>query len=106
MVLSHPRRDDPFPVEAVRDLLGIARSLYRAERDGAGDPVRLQELVEIGKLLKLALRLSKPGPGTLGHIAAWRWAGEGTERLGALVGADELTAACVSATVKVMEPRR
>jgi hypothetical protein len=31
-----------LPVAAVRDLLGITRALYRAERDGAGDPVRLQ----------------------------------------------------------------
>ena len=62
------------PVEAVRELLGIARSLYRVERSGAGAPLRLQDLVEVGKMLRLALQLSKPGPRTQGnglHGVTW-----------------------------------
>ena len=78
---------DAFPFEAVRDLLGITRALYRAERDGPGDPVRLQELVEIGEAYRTALNLARRGgERSLGTSAAWNWATLATERLCALVG--------------------
>jgi hypothetical protein len=86
-VSSHRLIRDAFPLEAVRDLLGITRALYRAERDGAGDPVRLQELVEIGEAYRTALDLARRGgPQSLGGSAAWEWAERATERLCALVG--------------------
>lgn len=71
----------PLPTEVVRDLLAIVKVLYRGETDDA----RRGELVEIGKLYRLALQLAKAGPGTLGGKAAWKWADDATERLGKLV---------------------
>jgi hypothetical protein len=92
-VSSHRLTRDTFPTEAVRDLLGITRGLYRAERDGAGDPVRLQELVEIGEEYKTALDLARRGgPQSLGASAAWHRATEATARLCTLVS-DETRAA-------------
>jgi hypothetical protein len=86
-VSSHRFTRAEFPTEAVRDLLGIACALYRAERDGAGDPVRLQNLVDVGEAYKTALDLARRGgPQSLGASAAWNRATEATERLCALVG--------------------
>jgi hypothetical protein len=68
-------------------LLGITCALYRAERDGARDPVRLQELMEIGEEYKTALDLARRGgPQSLGASAAWDRAARATERLCTLVG--------------------
>jgi hypothetical protein len=74
-------KPDPLPVEAVRDLLAIVKVLFRGERSEE----RRAELAEIGKLYRLALRLAKAGPDTLGGKASWKWAEEATDRLARLV---------------------
>jgi hypothetical protein len=77
---------DPFPFEAVRDLLGILRALYAAAKsDGAGR-ARLGAIRAIGRELRAAIDLAlEHEPGTLGHAAAWQRAERATERLGELV---------------------
>lgn len=72
---------DRLPRGAVRDLLSLARALYRAEFARGGHPVRLQALAEIGHALREALELSKVEPDTIGHRAAWGWAQRGTRSL-------------------------
>jgi len=73
----------PFPFEAVRDLLGIARALYRA---ADGEPQRQAELQRIGLGLREALELARSsGDGTMGRRAAWQKAERATRALGALV---------------------
>ncbi|HEU4583633.1 MAG TPA: hypothetical protein VFS67_35485 [Polyangiaceae bacterium] len=74
----------------MRDLLAIARMLYRAElarKPDAMQLARLARLEEIGKELRLALRLSTGEPDTMGHRAAWGWAEKATKALGEVVGA-------------------
>ena len=81
------RRDDPFPFEAVRDLLGLMRSLYAAQKDAGARPEELEPLARAGKELQEALSLaSSSKPGTLGYAAAWKRAEDGTARAGSLVG--------------------
>jgi hypothetical protein len=84
--LMRPSNRDRPPRGPVRDLLGITRALYRAELAAGGDPVRLQQLVDVGGLLRRALDLSKGQPDTIGHRAAWMWAEQATAALGAFVG--------------------
>src|SRR5688572_23894110 len=77
----------PLPREAVRDLLGIVRAMYRATiaRDPR-DVVRLQTLTEIGRDFRAALAGAKGHPGTLPYQYAWEAAERATRRLGELVG--------------------
>jgi hypothetical protein len=82
-----PRLDQPLPVGIVRDLLAIARMLYRSARS-AGDAARVDELEQIGKQLTTALELAKAPPGSLGHRSAWSHAELALARLGASVGAE------------------
>jgi hypothetical protein len=55
------------PKDAVRDLPGITRALYRAEMAKAVlNAARLEQLLEIGKQFRLALDLSKFEPDIMG----------------------------------------
>ena len=83
-----PPAPPPFPHEAVRDLLGIARAMYLVEQDRT----RRAELAEIGKLLRAAIELAceAPDPQSLGAKAALRRAEEATDRLCAIVAGDVL----------------
>jgi hypothetical protein len=74
-----------FPFEAVRDLLGIARAMWRAE----SDPVRRAALAEIGRALRDAGDKARQlPPASLGARAALRHAEEATKRLCDLVAGD------------------
>ena len=66
-------RHDPFPFEAVRDLLGLVRAVYAARvAEGAG-AVTLAKVATTGLDLALALDLADHHvTGTLGHAAAWK----------------------------------
>lgn len=92
----------PFPREAVRDLLGITRALYRAELAAPpprADRARIDRLLEIGKQYRLALDLGiKCPPDTLGGRAARHWADTATAALGEFVASSELMATAVACT--------
>jgi hypothetical protein len=77
----------PLPVETVRDLLGICRSLYRAwVQEGPTTADRRRRLKVIGDDIRIALSLArKSGPGSLGNSAAWDRAERATAALGELV---------------------
>ncbi len=79
-------RDDAFPFEAVRDLLGIVRAMYAADRRRPGDSRRLEALRHIGSELRQGMDLAlEHEPGSLGHAAAWQRAERATRLLGELV---------------------
>ncbi len=79
-------RSEPFPFEAVRDLLGILRAMYAAARAQGAGSRRLQALERVGAELRLAVDLAlEHEPGTLGHAAAWDRAERATRDLGTLV---------------------
>lgn len=90
---------DQLPREAVRELLAIARALYRAEcAVPVPDTGRLTRLHEIGHMLRQALELSRGEPNTTWHREAWSWAEKGTGALGEFVAsADHLLAPVVQA---------
>jgi len=58
-----------------------------------------QELAEVGEKLKLALKLGRGDPETLGHKAAWSHAEEATSRLMRLITLDTRLAPTVEAAV-------
>lgn len=91
-------RRDHLPLEAVRDLLGIARAMYAArKREGVPLPV-LAELADIGKKLKLALDLARrTEPDTVGHRAAWTHAETATSALMAMISVSTPAAPIVEA---------
>jgi hypothetical protein len=83
-------RDDPFPTEVVRDLLGIARALHRLWSTHGDAGRKLAQLKAIGTDLRTALELAaKCEPGTIGHGAAWNRAERGTKALAELIDAFE-----------------
>jgi hypothetical protein len=78
----------PFPAQTVRDLIGIARLLYRTWRVANPADTRLPELVAIGKDLRAAVTLANATkPGTRRHRQAWELAEVATHRLGSILDA-------------------
>jgi hypothetical protein len=78
----------PFPAQTVRDLIGIARLLYRTWRAANLGDSRLPELVAVGKDLQTSLTMAKASqPGTRRHRQAWELAEQATHRLGSLLDA-------------------
>jgi hypothetical protein len=72
----------------VRDLIGIARLLYRTWRAANTGDSRLPELVAVGKDLQTALTIAKASrPGTRRQRQAWELAEQATHRLGSLLDA-------------------
>jgi hypothetical protein len=78
----------PFPTQTVRDLIGIARLLYRTWRAANPGDSRLPELVAIGKDLRASLTIAAATqPGTRRHRQAWELAEVATHRLGGILDA-------------------
>jgi hypothetical protein len=79
----------PFPTQTVRDLVGIARLLYRTWKAHAvGGDKRLPELVAVGKDLQTALRMANGSkPGTRQHNEAWELAEVATRKLSYMLDA-------------------
>lgn len=65
-------RPDEFPAEAVRDLLGLVRAMWLAERSGGRDSRKLDKLERVGRLLDEAYAMGRTyDEGTVGWRAAW-----------------------------------
>lgn len=78
----------PFPAQTVRDLLGIARLIYRTwDSHGVASDPRLPELVAIGKDLQESLRMAKTARGPKQLRDAWERAEVATRRLGYMIDA-------------------
>jgi hypothetical protein len=77
-------RFEPFPFQAVRDLLGILRALWLAT-----DPAHVRRRDEIAALaveLRKACDQARSAPvGSLGYSAGWNRAEEATRKVGELV---------------------
>lgn len=79
-------RLEPLPLEAVRDLLGVARALYSAEKARGAGARRLAELEAVGRDLASALDLARDTPpNSMGQRAAWQKAERALEKLAELV---------------------
>lgn len=97
----------PFPREAVRDLLGITRALYRGAAGRVSpDCVRVERLLQIGLLFREALEMGiKYAPDTIGGRAARAKAERATTALGEFVAESELMAPAVAATAERLSRR-
>lgn len=77
-----------FPAQTVRDLIGIARLLYRTWRAANPADTPLPELVAIGKDLRAAATLANATkPGTRRSRQAWELPEVATHRLGSILDA-------------------
>lgn len=99
------RRDDPFPFEAVRDLLGLMRALYAAQKAAGAPEGELQLIAQTGKDLQVAISLAAESrPGTVGYAAAWKRAEDATRRAGSMaelaITAEPVLKAAVGRVVK------
>jgi hypothetical protein len=85
--LANVPHDGPLPLEALRDLIAIARALYAAFGTmGPGYGAQRTKLAAIGSKLGRALeKAQKGGPGTWNHRTAWLMAEDATRELGELV---------------------
>ena len=82
------RLDEPFPLEAVRDLLGVVRAVYGEAKQNDAAKAELERIASIGQELSDAIDLaSTTEVGTIGHRAAIQRADEATSRAGELVDA-------------------
>lgn len=94
----------PFPAQTVRDLIGIARLLYRTWRDANPADTRLPELVAIGKDLRAASNMAAATkPGTRRHREAWELAELATHRLGGILDAYVAVKPLVSSTFRSVD---
>ncbi len=105
------RAREAFPLEAVRDLLGLVRSIYAAAKDAGAGRAELARIARVGAALTSSIDLAATTrPGTVGHEAAWRRAEEATRRVAdlvdALTPAEPLIAAASERVVGRGRPRR
>lgn len=86
-VLGSVPHDGPIPLDALRDLIALARSFYVTFKGmGKGYDKQVTQLTQIGTKLSRALdRAQKGGPGTWNHRTAWLLAEEATKELGDVV---------------------
>lgn len=78
-------RDEELPVEAIRDLLGLVRALYLAERARGAGRGELERITSAGRLLQRALDLAHHPPRSIDHAAAWDHADMAVRMMGDLV---------------------
>jgi len=94
----------PFPAQTVRDLIGIARLLYRTWHAANPADTRLPELVAIGKDLRTATTLANATqPGTRRYRDAWETAELATHRLGGLLDAYVAVKPLVASTFRAVD---
>ena len=75
-----------LPKDLLLDLIAITRLLWAKEQASDGHPVRLQEIADIGKSLRVALDMAaKCPPESMGMRASWDRADKAVEALGALL---------------------
>ena len=101
-----PSRDDPFPFEAARDLLGILRALYAATEKEGGGKRRLEAIQRCGGELRAAIGLARRHePNTLGYDAAWRRAEAATRQAMDLIESTTPIEPTMAAAVARVWPR-
>jgi len=92
--------DGPIPLDALRDLISLARVLYITFRGlGKGYDAQIAKLAQVGAKLARAMdKAQKGGPGTWNHKTAWLLAEEATKELGELVDVYLPAKALITAT--------
>lgn len=69
------RKNDPLPLEAMRDLLGVVRAMYAATKERGASRHELAKITRVGKQLSSAIAQAMASrPGEAGYHEAWRHA--------------------------------
>jgi len=97
-----PRAPNPLPLETVRDLLGIVRTLYAFQRQ-KGNHGYARELQGAGRRLRDALALALGAGDSEAHAKAWRLADEAIATIARVQGSfgNDLAAAVRLASERV-----
>lgn len=103
---SPPRRSDPIPVDALRDLLGLVRSMWRAAKADGAPPHELARFARVGAELVSALRLARASTNAEAHAMAWEKAERATNAVADLVTCIDSAEPIVKAAVVAVERRR
>jgi hypothetical protein len=94
----------PFPTQTVRDLIGIARLLYRTWRAANPGDTRLPVLVAIGKDLRTSLTIAAATPeGSRRQRQAWELAEVATHRPGGILDAYVAVKPLIAATFQEVD---
>lgn len=97
---------EPFPFDAVRDLLGVVRALYLAARARGATLPELNRIHRVGRELREALDLAKRSGGSDSGLAeAWQRAEAASRSVSALVGPLDAAEPMVSAARKRVKSR-
>ena len=97
---------EPLPLEAIRDLLGIARALYLVRLEHGASAVELRQIKNAGRALFDALEIAKTcRRGSKVYGGAWTEAERGARLIGELIGADTSDTSLVEAGVNRVRPR-
>ncbi len=104
---SAARESDPIPVDALRDLLGLVRSMWRAAKAGGAPPEELARFARVGAELVSALRLARASTSaTAAHAMAWEKAESATLAVADLVSCVDSAEPIVKAAVVAVARRR
>lgn len=93
----------------MRDMLGLVRAIYLAEKADNAPAHRLNRISMVGRDLKAAIAMARQAtPGTLSHFAAWQAAERATNAVCDLVDVLTMAEPIVRASVNriVLPPRR
>ncbi len=102
-----PRRDEPLPLHAMRDLLGLVRAMHRAAKANGAGALELARFERVGRDLTAALELGrKSAPGTMDHRAAWERAERATLATADLVTGLDSAEPIVKAAASAVRARR
>jgi hypothetical protein len=101
-----PLANEPMPLDAIRDLLGLARALYVARKEQGATPAELAKIRQAGRCLSAALETVKICRiGSTVYASAWRSAERGAELMGELIGEETPAKPMVSAATRRVRPR-
>jgi hypothetical protein len=96
-----------LPKDLVLDLIAITRLLYAKEHAADGRPVKLQEIADVGRSLKMALDMAtKCEAGTIGMRAAWDRADNAVEALSALLAEERALPLLHTVQARLLKIRR
>lgn len=100
------RNERPFPLDEVRDLLGLVRAIYAAQKARGAGRIVLKRIADVGRELDEARALAvESEPGTVGHRAAWARAERATLAAGDLVSLTDGAQPIVRAAVERVRRR-
>lgn len=96
-----------MPKDLVLDLIAITRLLYAKEQANGGHPVKLQEIADIGRSLKIALDMAVTcSPGAMGQGVAFERCDRALEALSELLKEERALPLLQTVEARVLKLKR